>query len=231
MTTQKSTLLFMTALSAGVGIVWLVKRRKPQMPGFSALQSVLAQKHGEPQVRRLAEQIRQRYFALLAERPLPANPVLGKHVTENILPGLACYQILLQELNDDQQAVLAEVDAVLCAWTLAKSRLLLAPLKLLPVPFRVFKLVFPQIMKRFPVEGWDFTFIEYSNEKVAFNGTRCFYLKTLTAYGAPELTASFCKTDEVMAELFPPEVQFIRPHTLGRGDELCDFQYCYVEQP
>ena len=61
--------------------------------------------------------------------------------------------------------------------------------------------------------------------------TRCFYLNTLTAYGAPELTASFCKSDEVMAELFPPSIRFVRPHTLGRGDALCDFQYCHVKQP
>ena len=229
MSNNKSALLFLTALSAGVGIIWLVKRHKPQMPGLSAWQTVLAKSHGETQARRLAEQIRQRYVALLAEHPLPENPVLRKHATENILPGLALYQILLQELDNDRQAALAEVDVAFRAWTLKKSRWLLAPLKILPAPFRVFKLAFAQMMKKFPTEGWDFTYVENSNEKVAFNGTRCFYLKTLTAYGAPELTASFCKTDEVMAELFPPGVQFIRPHTLGRGDEICDFQYCRVK--
>jgi hypothetical protein len=99
---------------------------------------------------------------------------------------------------------------------------------MLPAPFRLFKLAFAQMMKKFPVEGWDFTYIENNDDKIAFNGTRCFYLNTLSAYGAPELTASFCKSDDVMAELFPPEIRFIRPHTLGRGDELCDFQYCRV---
>jgi hypothetical protein len=222
MTNKKSTLLFLTALSASVGIVWLIKRRNLPM---------LAQTHGETRARCLAEQIRQRYAALLAERPLPENPVLRKHATENILPGLALYQILLQELDNDRQAALTEVDTAFRIWTLGKSRLLLAPLKILPAPFRVFKLTFSQVMKKFPVEGWDFTHIENSNEKIAFNGTRCFYLKTLTTYGAPELTASFCKNDDVMAELFPPEIQFIRPHTLGRGDEICDFQYCHVKQP
>lgn len=33
-----------------------------------------------------------------------------------------------------------------------------------------------------------------------------------------------------MAECFPPAIRFERPHTLGRGDELCDFQYCHVKQ-
>jgi hypothetical protein len=230
MSRKKNISLVLTGLAVGFGIAWLVKRRSSQMPGLATWQGVLAEKHGSAATRQLAGQIRQRYAALLSERPLPENPILRKHATENILPGLALYQILLQELNDDRQAALAEVDAALRAWTLAKSRLLLAPLKLLPAPFRVFKLAFAQMMKKFPVEGWDFTFIENNDDKIAFNGTRCFYLNTLSAYGAPELTASFCKTDDVMAELFPPEVKFVRPHTLGRGDAVCDFQYYRVEQ-
>ena len=231
MTNKKSTLLFLTALSAGVGIVWLVKHRNPQIPGLSAWQTVLAQKHGETQARRLAEQIRQRYASLLTEHPLPENPILCNHATENILPGLALYQTLLQEHGGDRQVALEEVDTAFRAWTIAKKRLLIAPLKILPLPFELFRLVFAQMMKQFPIEGWDFTITENSAERIAFDGTRCFYLNTLSAYGAPELTASFCKTDEVLAEFFSSTVCFVRPHTLGRGDAVCDFQYCRVEQP
>ena len=81
-------------------------------------------------------------------------------------------------------------------------------------------------MKIYPSEGWETTYLERSDTRLAFNMTRCFYLDTLKALGAPELTASFCKTDDVMAEQFPSTVRFVRPHTLGRGDALCDFQYC-----
>ncbi|HEY6073367.1 MAG TPA: L-2-amino-thiazoline-4-carboxylic acid hydrolase, partial [Anaerolineales bacterium] len=86
----------------------------------------------------------------------------------------------------------------------------------------------PSIMRSYPTEGWDFAYLENSEDRIAFTATRCFYLNTLTKYGAPELTASFCKTDDAMAEAFPPSIRFIRPHTLGRGDALCDFQYCRV---
>lgn len=109
--------------------------------------------------------------------------------------------------------------------------MLLAPLRILPAPFRLFKFAFAQMMKKFPSEGWEIVYIEDSNERVAFNMTRCFYLNTLTAQGAPELTASFCKSDEVMAELFPPSIRFVRLHTLGHGDAVCDFQYCRQEKP
>ncbi len=231
MSYKKSTLLVLTALAAGLGIVWFVKRRKSQMPGLSSWQGVLAEKHGETKAQQLAEQIRQRYAALLTEHPLPENPILRRHATENILPGLALYQILLQAYDGDRPAALNEVDAAFRAWTIAKNRLLLIPLKVLPMPFELFRLAIAQMMKKFPAAGWDFTFTENSAERIAFDGTRCFYLKTLTAYGAPELTASFCKTDEVLAGFFSSTVRFIRPHTLGRGDDLCDFQYCWVKQP
>ena len=61
---------------------------------------------------------------------------------------------------------------------------------------------------------------------IAFDITRCYYLNTLTALGAPELTASFCASADVMAEHFPPAIRFGRPRTLGSGDAVCDFQYC-----
>ena len=127
-----------------------------------------------------------------------------------------------------EQAGLNQGDEV--TLDLANSRLLFAPLQVLPNPFRLFRLIFPQVMKQFPPEGWDTTYIEISPDRIAFNMTRCFYLNTLTAHGAPELTASFCRSDDVMAELFPPSIRFIRPHTLGRGDAVCDFQYCHIKQ-
>jgi hypothetical protein len=228
MTYKKNVPLAITVIAAGIGIIWLARRRSQEVPGLSAWQRVLAEKHGETKAQQLSEQVCQLYTSLLAERPLPDNPILRRHTTQNILPGLALYQVLLQEYGDDRQAALTEVDEAFRARSFARNRLLLAPLKVLPAPFRVFKLAFKGMMKAFPAEGWDFEYVEDSDDRIAFNGTRCFYLNTLTAYGVPELTASFCKTDDVMAELFPPDVRFVRLHTLGRGDDVCDFQYCRV---
>jgi hypothetical protein len=228
MSYKKTISLFFTAFLAGIGIAWLVKRRIPEVPGLSNWQAVLAEKHGAAKAQLLAAAVRQQHTALVAAAQWPENQVLRWHLQANILPGLALYQVLLQEHAGNKPAALIELDEAFRAETLAKSRLLFAPLKVLPAPFWLFKLAMAQMMKRFPVEGWDFTYIENSAECIAFTGTRCFYLKTLTTLGAPELTASFCKTDEVMAELFPSSIRFIRPHTLGRGDAVCDFQYCRV---
>jgi hypothetical protein len=55
--------------------------------------------------------------------------------------------------------------------------------------------------------------------------TRCLYVNTLTAYGAPELTPVFCKLDEVWGAALEPKVIFERPRLLSRGDSGCEFCY------
>ncbi len=221
--------LAILAIGAGIGLAWAIRRAVQEVPGLSTWQRVLAEKHGPAKAEQLAGQIRLRYEVLRTERSLPRNPVLRRHTLQHILPGLALYQVLLREYQDDRQAALAELDEAFRALSLKKNRLLLAPLKLLPDSFGLFKLAFKVQMQDFPAEGWYTEYVDESDDRIAFNMRRCHYLKTLTDYGAPELTASFCKTDDVMAELFPPCIRFVRPHTLGRGDELCDFQYFHIK--
>ena len=230
MSRAKSYSLAVLGVASALGVAWLIRQHRRQTSSPYAWQQVLTTRHGVEKGKQLAETIRQEQASLIAEAQIPENQALRKHLTESILPGLALYRVLLREYAGDKPAALDEVGEAFRDWTLARNRLLMAPLKIVPEPFRLFKLAFNQTMKKFPVEGWDFTYVENSDDKVAFNATRCFYLNTLTAYGAPELTASFCKSDDVMAELFPPSIRFIRDHTLGRGDAMCDFQYCRVEK-
>jgi hypothetical protein len=225
----KITSYIALGVAAGLGFAWLARRRSSGLTSLSVWNRVLSETYGADKAHRLVDQIRQRYACLLVERALPENPILRRHTTGQILPGLALYQVLLEESGGDQQAALAQVERAFRAWALSKNQLLLAPLKILPIPFWMFKLAVNSLMSSFPAAGWDFNFEENSSGRIAFNGTRCHYLDTLTAYGARELTASFCKTDDVMAELLPRSVRFVRPHTLGRGDSLCDFQYIEVQ--
>ena len=53
----------------------------------------------------------------------------------------------------------------------------------------------------------------------------CFFLKVLSAYGAPELTAHFCKLDDLLFGNIPG-ISWERTQTLGRGDECCNFRFC-----
>lgn len=67
-------------------------------------------------------------------------------------------------------------------------------------------------------------------ERIAFNLHSCFYRETLTAYGAPELTASFCRLDDVMYEEASPYMSWDRTMTLGQGGTHCDFCFTHVRR-
>jgi hypothetical protein len=230
MSRAKNYPIIIVGIASALGIAWLIRQRRRETGSLRLWRPVLVQRHGAHKAEQLAATVRQQQTALIAETTMPENQALRWHLKENILPGLALYQVLLQEHEGDRQAALAEVDEAFRLQALAKNRLRLAPLKILPAPFRLFRLVFPQVMRSFPAAGWDIAYVQNDDDQVAFNITRCFYLNTLTSLGAPELTASFCESDDVMAELFPPSIRFVRPHTLGRGDALCDFCYHQVEE-
>jgi hypothetical protein len=67
--------------------------------------------------------------------------------------------------------------------------------------------------------------VENSDRCWAFNIYDCFYQKLFSAYGAPELTAYFCKGDDLLFTALPPQIRWARTRTLGRGDALCDFRW------
>jgi hypothetical protein len=213
-----------------LAILSLKRQSLTGTPGLSGWQVFLTRRYGAEKARRLADAIRQEYGAVLAQAELPEHPVLRWHIREKILPGLALYFALRQEHGGDKAAALAVVDEAFRADLYPKNQRLLAPLRVLGNGFPIFRLLLPQVMKQYPPEGWDIQYIENNDERVAFDITRCFYLDTLTAHGAPELTASFCKTDDIMAECFPPSLRFERPHTMGRGEARCNFQYYRVKQ-
>jgi hypothetical protein len=228
MSRKKGSAAFLLGIASALGLAWLIRRRSGGVSGLSAWRRTLARHYGVGKAQELAAAVQERYAVLAAGAVQPENRHLRWHLTEKILPGLALYRVLLNEQNGDNQAALRVVEEALTSEMLASSRMQFAPLQWLPDAFPVLKIIFPFRMKAFPAEGWDFTYLENSDERIAFNATRCFYLNTLTKYDAPELTASFCKCDDAMAEAFPPSIRFIRPHTLGRGDALCDFEYCRV---
>lgn len=209
--------------TGGLGLTWLIRRRMARTTAIASFTRFFEKTYEPEKARRLTQLMLSRYAALLAERPLPDKKIKRNHLTRNIIPGLALYQVLLQVHGGDQHTALADVDAAFRAWTLDRFQGPLAPMKILPTPFGLFKVMFFMRMKAFPEE--DHVVVENNATRLVLHTKHCFYLDLLTEYGAPELTPSFCKTDEVIAEMFPAGVKFIREHTLARGDNFCDFQY------
>ncbi len=216
-------------LAAGVAGGLLITRRRtgrPRMSDADTWRQALIEKHGAIEAEALINKVQQRYEELYRTRPHYDHPALRMHLEQNILPGLALYQVLQAE-KGDQTAALAEVEMLLHAGAVRSSlRKATAALKYLPEPFMLIRLVMRAAMRfGFPAAGWETEWIEDSDQRIAFNIHRCFYLNTLTTYDAPELTRLFCQMDDVVYEALPPSIRWERTGTLGRGNEVCDFCY------
>lgn len=225
--TERRVLL--AALAAGVAGGCLAGRlasRPRRMPYLGIGQQVLAETRGKVKAALLAARVQARYDELHAQRPRFHHPALRRHLEEGILPGLALYQILRED-NDDQDAVLAEIDRILAAMVERSGRRqLVQVMARLPEPFAILRIANRWAMKLvYPPEGWRFEWVEDSDQCIAYDARECFYVDVLTAYGAPELVAHLCTVDDLLfGDL--PGISWERTKTLGRGDDRCNFRFC-----
>jgi len=85
-------------------------------------------------------------------------------------------------------------------------------------------------MQEYPPEGWQTEWLQKDVDAVKFNMHRCFYMDTLSKYGAAELTPIFCNVDDVLYENMSPHVKWKRTQTIGRGASHCDFCFEHVKK-
>lgn len=198
-----------------------------QMPHLKVWQRALAEKWGQARAAQLAVRIQTCYDELSAARPRPTHRALNGHLERGILPGLALYQVL-QEETGDQATALAEWDRLFRASVTQNSKSkLLRLLGRLSNPFPLFRWANRRTLQRqFPPAGWTIEWVEDSNRCIAYNIHDCFYRNILAEYGTPELTAHFCRLDDVMFESLPPTITWVRTQTLALGGNCCDFRWC-----
>lgn len=154
----------------------------------------------------------------------PHQPVLRWHLARYLLPGVALYRTLQADGYPPDRAAEA-LDRVLEA-DLLRRRSRLARLGGLPGFFPAFAVVARAVSPvLFPSPGWRIRWLEVSRNRVAFDIDRCFYLSTLTALGAPELTAHYCRGDDVLYDEVSPRMAWRRTGTLATGCDRCDFRY------
>jgi L-2-amino-thiazoline-4-carboxylic acid hydrolase-like protein len=214
------------AIGTSIAITQLMARQH-RMPNLKIWQRVLIEKHGEVQGAILAARAQARYEALYNERPHFTHLALRWHLEQKILPGLALYQVLSKESND-QDEVLAEVGSLLAIGSRAFSKFV-NMYRYLPLPFAIIRQMFKASLLAFPQQGWDIEQIENSKTSFAFNVRRCFYLDILTVYGAPELTPLYCRLNDLLYAAWSPSINWERTKTLGRGDDCCDFRWSRIE--
>lgn len=170
----------------------------------------------------IATQVEVRYAAIYTESTPPENPILQRHFYDQILPGLALYQTLRQEYAQDE--TLKIIDRVF-ENAVIKERKNFQLLGRFPLIYPLLRLYVRTAMRKYPEDGWETEWLEVSNKAIRFNMHRCFYCDTLTRYGAPELTASFCRMDDVIYERMSPYVGWRRTQTIARGAKYCDFAF------
>jgi hypothetical protein len=224
--------VFLAGLAGGaIGGLLVGQRlaaRPRRMPYLDVGQQVLAKTRGEVKAALLAARVQARYDELYAHRPRFHHPALRRHLEEGVLPSLALYQMLREE-NDDQEAVLAEIDRIVAAMVERSGRRRLVQLMgRLPDAFAILRIANRWAMKRvYPPEGWRFEWVEDSDQCIAYDARECFYLNVLAAYGAPELTAHLCVVDDLLFGNLPG-IFWGRTKTLSRGDDRCNFRFCRV---
>ena len=74
--------------------------------------------------------------------------------------------------------------------------------------------------------------VEQSDDRFAFNVTRCRYAELYRALGVPELGAILsCNRDYALIEGFNQEVDLTRTQTIMEGAAYCDFRYQAASAP
>jgi hypothetical protein len=195
-----------------------------RLPGFKQFRLGLESCLAVDTARRVLTKAQGRYFELLANCEQPTNHALRKHLVEQILPGLALYQVLLAE-GFVQEAAQEIIDSAF-ATRIKSRRKTMALWGYLPFFYTLIRLLIRKNMRAdFPADGWDIEWVEVSSKAVAFNVHQCFYLKVLTSYGAAELTRSFCRIDDLIFENLSPQLRWERTMTLGRQGTCCDFHF------
>jgi hypothetical protein len=167
------------------------------------------------------EQVYARYRDLYSNHELPKNPKLQWHLIEGILPGLAFYQILREsgELQESALAIIDQAFEQLFSDNVKKMK----KLGHFPFIYPFLRLYIKPAMHKYPPEGWKIEWAQNDKKAIRFNMRSCFYYDTLSKYGAPELTASFCRVDDLIYGNMSPDLLWQRTKTIARGDACCDF--------
>jgi len=167
------------------------------------------------------EWITARYRELHSSQEWPANPQLRWHLVEGILPGLALYQVL-RESGESQDNALGKIDRAFEQLFSADVRQM-RRIGRLPFALLFFRLSAKSFMRKYPPEGWQIEWRQNDKNGIRFDMASCFYQATLLRLGAPELTASFCRVDDLIYSEMSPYVAWQRTMTIAGGNAYCDF--------
>ena len=72
--------------------------------------------------------------------------------------------------------------------------------------------------------GWYVEFLKCPKDTFAMTTHKCIYQQIFTKYGMPEMTAVFCKVDDILYSNLP-RAEFIYTEQIGTGGSMCDYSF------
>lgn len=72
--------------------------------------------------------------------------------------------------------------------------------------------------------GWNVEFPKCGSGVYSMVIHKCIYRQIFSKYGMPEMTAIFCKVDDIMYSDLP-RAEFIYSEQIGRGGSMCDYTF------
>ena len=89
---------------------------------------------------------------------------------------------------------------------------------------RFLKLTMPVKFKHTLGHGWDVEFPKCPSDTFSMTTHKCIYHQIFTKYGMPEMTAVFCRVDDILySEL--PRAKFTYTEQIGTGGSMCDYSF------
>jgi hypothetical protein len=165
----------------------------------------------------LATDARAAYDRLAGRLPWPEQ-INRVYLVFFVLPMAALYTSLRERGWTEQ----ASADAVESA-SIAIARPLRKALALELRTERGRRGYLSTVADMFPPPAWEATWVERSENRAAFDVTRCYILDSLRLLGAAPVAPAFCAFDAALHEGACPQLRFTRSGALAMGADRCDF--------
>ena len=89
---------------------------------------------------------------------------------------------------------------------------------------RLLKISMPLKFKKTLGYGWSVEFPKCPSDTFTMITHKCIYQQLFAKYGMPEMTARFCKVDDILYSDLP-RAEFIYTQQIGNGGDMCDYSY------
>lgn len=193
----------------------------------NSFKKILYQQFGEKNGPSIYALFANRYKEMSCNREIYENRTLDGHIRKTILPGIALYKALLNWGISNEEAL--ESLKSFYKQMYRQTATTYKALGKMPFFFQLLRIIAPFNMTvTYPKEGWTTNWIENSNERIAFNVTKCFFEDVLKFYNHEQLLRCFCQIDDDVYQGISPEIQWKRTSTIGRSGSKCDF--CFIKK-